>query len=136
MHFDATKVGPVFSVFYSANFRLPLPPAGVKLRIVGLRVECSTTVLPSPNVMQLFKTVTQQSPLAIRLFKTMTSKAGNSCKGQTLQLIKNNRKSRGQCYKAFFVPNLRIFIISQSVCHWKAFPVQSNKHQLITEIIN
>ncbi len=31
----------------------------------------------------------------------------------------------GQCYKAFFVRDLRIFVISQSVCPWQAFPAQS-----------
>ncbi len=32
----------------------------------------------------------------------------------------------GQCYKIFFVRNLRIFVISQSVCPWQAFQAQSN----------
>ncbi len=29
------------------------------------------------------------------------------------------------CYKTFFVRNLKIFVISQSVCPWQAFPAQS-----------
>ncbi len=32
----------------------------------------------------------------------------------------------GQCYKTFYVRSLRMFVISQSVCPWKTFPVQSN----------
>jgi hypothetical protein len=30
--------------------------------------------------------------------------------------------SRAQCYKTFSVRNLRIFVISKSVCPWQAFP--------------
>ncbi len=37
----------------------------------------------------------------------------------------------------FFAHNLHIFVISQSVCPWQAFPVQSNKHSsLLQEFIN
>ncbi len=36
-----------------------------------------------------------------------------------------NIDTRGQCYKTFYVRNLRIFVISQSVCPWQAVPVQS-----------
>ncbi len=32
---------------------------------------------------------------------------------------------RAQCYKSFFVCDLRIFLISQSVCPWQVFPAQS-----------
>ncbi len=35
---------------------------------------------------------------------------------------------RGRCYKTFFVHDLRIFVLSQSVCPWQTFPAQSNKH--------
>ncbi len=28
----------------------------------------------------------------------------------------------GQCYKSFYGRKLRLFIISQSICHWQAFP--------------
>jgi hypothetical protein len=28
----------------------------------------------------------------------------------------------GQCYKTFYVRNLRIFILSYSVCPWQGFP--------------
>ncbi len=31
----------------------------------------------------------------------------------------------GQCYKTFYFCELRIFIMSQSVCPWQAFPPQS-----------
>jgi hypothetical protein len=37
-----------------------------------------------------------------------------------------NVDTRGQCYKAFFFRNLRIFIISWSVCPCQAFPAKSN----------
>ncbi len=33
---------------------------------------------------------------------------------------------RGQSYKTFYIRKLRIFVISQSVCPWQAFPVQSD----------
>jgi hypothetical protein len=33
-----------------------------------------------------------------------------------------NTDTLGQCYKTFFVHNLRIFLISYSVCPWQAFP--------------
>ncbi len=33
---------------------------------------------------------------------------------------------RAQCYQTFYVRNLRKFVISQSVCHWQAFPAQPN----------
>ncbi len=32
----------------------------------------------------------------------------------------------GRCYKTFYGRKLRIFVISQSVCSWRAFPAQSN----------
>ncbi len=35
-----------------------------------------------------------------------------------------NTVTRGQCYKTFFLRNLRIFVISQSVCPQQAFLVQ------------
>ncbi len=41
--------------------------------------------------------------------------------------------ARCQCYNTFYVRNLRIFIISQSVCHWKAFPIMSNACELWQE---
>ncbi len=31
-----------------------------------------------------------------------------------------------QCYKTFYVHNLRMFVLSWSVCPWQAFPTQSN----------
>ncbi len=31
------------------------------------------------------------------------------------------RTTCGQCYKTFYGRKLRLFIISQSVCHWQAF---------------
>jgi len=31
-------------------------------------------------------------------------------------------KTSAQCYKTFHVRNLRIFVISQSVCPWQGFP--------------
>jgi hypothetical protein len=34
--------------------------------------------------------------------------------------------TRAQCYKTFYVCNLRIFAISYSVCPWQAFPALSN----------
>ncbi len=37
-----------------------------------------------------------------------------------------NFGTQGQCYKTFFARNLYIFVISQSVCPWQAFPAQSN----------
>ncbi len=43
----------------------------------------------------------------------------------------------GQCCKTFFVRNLRIFIISLSVCPWQAFQAWSNKHSsLLQKSIN
>jgi hypothetical protein len=33
---------------------------------------------------------------------------------------------RGLYYKTFYSHNLRIFVISQSVCVWQAFPAMSN----------
>jgi hypothetical protein len=33
---------------------------------------------------------------------------------------------RAQCYKTFYGRNLRIFVISYSVCPWQTFPAQSN----------
>ncbi len=35
-------------------------------------------------------------------------------------------ESRPQCYKTFYDCNLQIFVISQSVSPWQAFPAQSN----------
>ncbi len=35
---------------------------------------------------------------------------------------------RAQCCKTFYSRNLRIFVISYSVCPQQAFPVKSNKH--------
>ncbi len=37
-----------------------------------------------------------------------------------------NIEPRAQCYKTFYDRNLRIFVISQSVCQRQAFPAQSN----------
>ncbi len=34
--------------------------------------------------------------------------------------------SRASCYKSHYVRNLRIFVVSQSVCPWQAFPAKSN----------
>jgi hypothetical protein len=31
-----------------------------------------------------------------------------------------------QCYKTFYVINLRMFVISESVCSWQVFPAYSN----------
>jgi len=31
-------------------------------------------------------------------------------------------QASGQCYKTFYVRNLRIFVISWSVCPWQGFP--------------
>ncbi len=54
-----------------------------------------------------------------------------ACQRQTLQLISKFHKlrkkfystgPRGQCFKTFYGRNLRIFIKSQSVCPWQAFP--------------
>ncbi len=43
----------------------------------------------------------------------------------------------GQCYKTFFVRDLRIFVISESVCPWQAFSIQSNKHSsLLLKLVN
>ncbi len=36
-------------------------------------------------------------------------------------------KARGQCYKTLYVRNLRIFLISQSVCVWQALQIYSYK---------
>jgi hypothetical protein len=35
-------------------------------------------------------------------------------------------KCKGQSYKTFYGCNLRIFVISWSVCPWQAFPAKSN----------
>jgi hypothetical protein len=35
-------------------------------------------------------------------------------------------KFRGQCYKTFYTRNLRMFVMSCSVCFWQAFPDYSN----------
>jgi hypothetical protein len=45
--------------------------------------------------------------------------------------------SWAQCYKTFFVGNLRTFVISQSVCPWQAFLVYSYQHfSLIRKYVN
>ncbi len=45
--------------------------------------------------------------------------------------------SRCQSYKTFYGRNLRIFVISQSVCPWQAFQVYSNKHSsLVRKPVN
>ncbi len=31
-----------------------------------------------------------------------------------------------KCYKTFCVRNLRIFVVSQSICSWQSFPAQPN----------
>jgi hypothetical protein len=36
-----------------------------------------------------------------------------------------NIETWGECYKTFYSRNLRIFVISQCVCPWQAFPVWS-----------
>ncbi len=46
----------------------------------------------------------------------------NSIKYRTLSIDETWHNAMA----AFFVPNLRIFVISQSVCPWQAFPVQYN----------
>ncbi len=71
------------------------------------------------------------SPI-VKNYSLTSDQAGKACRGQTLQLAANFLKifysigTRGQCYKTFYVRNLRIFVISQSVCPWQAFPAQSN----------
>ncbi len=43
----------------------------------------------------------------------------------------------GQCCKTFYVRDLRIFVISLSVCPWQAFPDYSNKHtSLVQKFVN
>ncbi len=44
---------------------------------------------------------------------------------------------RAQCYKTFYGCNLRIFLISHSVCPWQAFESYSSKHcNLIRTFVN
>ncbi len=55
----------------------------------------------------------------------------NRDKWETLgrtSLNKNDclNRTRAQCYKTFYVRNLRKFVISQSVCLWQAFTAQPN----------
>ncbi len=40
------------------------------------------------------------------------------------QILLNKISHRGQCYKTFYGRKLLLFIISQSVCPWQAFPAQ------------
>jgi hypothetical protein len=39
-----------------------------------------------------------------------------------IALTLESQSDKGQCYKTFYARNLRIFVISQSVCPWPAFP--------------
>ncbi len=63
----------------------------------------------------------------IKLFHLFSYKYYNiSTSGQ---FNKNSRVliyNAGQCYKTFFGRKLRLFVISQSICPWHAFPAQSN----------
>ncbi len=38
------------------------------------------------------------------------------------RLPQSQRLSRGQCYKTFYDRNLRLFVISWSICRWQTFP--------------
>ncbi len=44
----------------------------------------------------------------------------------TITAVKCILQAWGQCYKTFYGRKLRLFIISYSVCPWKALPAQSN----------
>ena len=45
--------------------------------------------------------------------------------------------SCGQCYKTFFVRDLRILVVGLSVCRWQAFQACSDKHSsLLRKIVN
>ncbi len=45
-----------------------------------------------------------------------------NCVAIVRTLLKLKTGTRARCYKTFFVCNLQIFAISQSVCPWQAFP--------------
>ncbi len=109
-----------------------------------MRTDCSTSMQQRTNVL-LDREIFQQqlvesliSSLIRRLanysFKRFTGLAPDGRKldvGPSLiswhtQTGKISHTFMGQCHKNFFVRNLRIFVISQSVCPWQAFPAQSN----------
>jgi len=52
-------------------------------------------------------------------------------------LLYRHYPPRPQCYKTFYVRNLRNFVISYSVCTWQAFPAYSNRHSsLVQKLVN
>ncbi len=60
-----------------------------------------------------------------KTFKTMTPVWCHRC-CQICLHFHSKKSNWDQCYKTFYVRNLQVFLISQSVCPWQAFPAQSN----------
>ena len=58
--------------------------------------------------------------------------SGSEMSSYYQKMRERNNEARGQCYKTFFVCNLRIFVISQ--CLSLASLSSLEKHQLVTKI--
>ncbi len=69
-----------------------------------------------------------------------------ACQGQTIWLITNIRlhahksfivQTPGADVKKLYGRNLRVFVLSYSVCPWQAFQARSNKHSsLVQKLVN
>ncbi len=97
-----------------------------KVYNIGPRIQCYKTFYG--RYLRMF--IISQSVCPWQAFP-----AKSSVQGETLQLITetvnyghnkfNDTCPRSQCLKTFYCRNLRIFVISQSVCPWQASPAQS-----------
>ncbi len=68
-------------------------------------------------------------PLFFKSINNKSTLLGRSKKLFFKMLQKYLKVIWAQCYKTFYVRNLRMFLISQYVCLWQALPAQSNVYR-------
>ncbi len=124
LHFHfISPVCPAYSIAF-------VQPTVLRLSVVRIFTEKPYFFYPTQNFIRktnraIIKIVTKKQDTRnyqkVNLPKLQLAQLGFFCRLTLVHLIQC-----GQSYKTFYGRNLRIFVISQSICPWQAFLAQSN----------